>query len=129
MNLAISLGILLVLLALLYIGTSLIIFAIVCVVSFTISIIYSLNGLLITLLGILALVSLALSVKPLRQKHISAPFFSMFKKMLPQLSDTEQEAIDAGTVWWDGQLFSGKPDWKSLIKIEIPAIQYLYTML
>ena len=122
MNLAISLTILLVLLGLLYLGTSLIIFAIACVVSFIISIIYSLNGLLITLLGILALVSLAFSVKPLRQKYISAPFFSMFKKMLPPLSDTEQEAIDAGTVWWDGQLFSGNPDWKSLIKIEKPKL-------
>ncbi len=122
MNLAISLTILLVLLGLLYIGTSLIIFAIACVVSFIISIIYSLNGLLITLLGILALVSMAFTLKPLRQKHISAPFFSMFKKMLPPLSDTEQEAIDAGTVWWDGQLFSGNPDWASLIKIEKPGL-------
>ena len=35
--------------------------------------------------------------------------------MLPQISATEQEAIDAGTVWWDGELFSGRPDWNKLL--------------
>ena len=38
----------------------------------------------------------------------------MFRKILPQMSSTEKEALDAGTVWWDGDLFSGKPDWKKL---------------
>ena len=31
------------------------------------------------------------------------------------MSQTEQEALDAGTVWWDGELFSGKPDWNKLL--------------
>ncbi len=35
--------------------------------------------------------------------------------MLPQISQTEQEALDAGTVWWDSDLFSGKPDWNKLL--------------
>ncbi len=122
MSLVMSLIIIVVLLALLYLGPSLLIFTIACFVGFLLSIYYSLHGLLITLLGILALVNLALSMKPLRQKYISTPFFSLFKKMLPSLSDTEKEAIDAGTVWWDGQLFSGDPDWKSLIKIEKPGL-------
>ncbi len=122
MSLIVSLIIIVVLLGLLYMGPSLIIFTIACFAGFLLSIYYSLHGLLITLLGILALVNLALSMKPLRQKYISTPFFSLFKKMLPALSDTEQEAIDAGTVWWDGQLFSGDPDWKSLIKIEKPGL-------
>jgi len=118
----VSLIIIVVLLALLYLGSSLLIFTIACFVGFLLSIYSSLHGLLITFLGILALVSLAFLMKPLRQKYISTPFFSMFKKMLPPLSDTEKEAIDAGTVWWDGQLFSGNPDWKSLIKIEKPGL-------
>ena len=122
MSLGISLIIVVVLLGLLYLGPSLIIFTIACFAGFLLSLYYSLHGLFISLLGVLALVNLALLMKPLRQKYISTPFFSLFKKMLPALSDTEQEAIDAGTVWWDGQLFSGKPDWKSLIKIEKPGL-------
>ncbi|MEE8233657.1 MAG: acyl-CoA dehydrogenase, partial [Gammaproteobacteria bacterium] len=122
MSLIVSLIIIVVLLALLYLGSSLLIFTIACFAGFLLSIYYSLHGLLITSLGILALVSVAFLIKPLRQKYLSTPFFSLFKKMLPALSDTEKEAIDAGTVWWDGQLFSGDPDWKSLIKIEKPGL-------
>jgi len=85
MSLVMSLIIIVVLLALLYLGPSLLIFTIACFVGFLLSIYYSLHGLLITLLGILALVNLALSMKPLRQKYISTPFFSLFKKMLPSL--------------------------------------------
>ena len=122
MTMSISLIIIVVLLCLLFQGSSLLVFTIACFVGLLLSIYYSLHGLLITILGILALVCLAFLMKPLRRQFISAPFFSLFKKMLPALSDTEQEAIDAGTVWWDGQLFSGKPDWKSLIRIEKPRL-------
>ena len=40
-----------------------------------------------------------------------------FRKVLPPLSTTEQQALDAGTVWWDGELFSGRPDWRQLLSI------------
>jgi len=103
-TMSISLIIIVVLLGLLFQGSSLLIFTIACFVGLLLSIYFSLHGLLITVLGVLALVSLAFLMKPLRRQFISAPFFSIFKKMLPPLSDTEQEAIDAGTVWWDGQL-------------------------
>jgi acyl-CoA dehydrogenase len=49
-------------------------------------------------------------IPPLRRAVISAPILKIFRKVLPQISATEQEAIDAGTVWWDGELFSGHPD-------------------
>jgi acyl-CoA dehydrogenase len=121
-TMCISLIIIVLLLGFLFQGSSLLIFTIACFVGLLLSIYSPLHGLFITLLGILALLCLAFLMKPLRRQYISAPFFSLFKKMLPPLSDTEQEAIDAGTVWWDGQLFSGKPDWKSLIKIEKPRL-------
>ena len=35
--------------------------------------------------------------------------------MLPAMSDTEREALEAGTVWWDGELFTGRPDWPKLL--------------
>ncbi|ENJ6168240.1 acyl-CoA dehydrogenase [Vibrio cholerae] len=50
----------------------------------------------------------------LRRKWISDPAFKMFKKVLPPLSQTEKEAMEAGSVWWDGELFSGKPDFTKL---------------
>ncbi|MGO3798588.1 MAG: acyl-CoA dehydrogenase [Vibrio casei] len=50
----------------------------------------------------------------LRQKWISDPAFKWFKQVLPPLSSTEREAMEAGSVWWDGQLFSGSPNWQTL---------------
>lgn len=55
-----------------------------------------------------------------RRQSISAPLLGWFRKVLPPLSDTEQEALDAGTVWWDGELFSGRPDWGKLHNFPIP---------
>ncbi|MBM7455634.1 hypothetical protein HNR62_001506 [Oceanisphaera litoralis] len=51
----------------------------------------------------------------LRKKWISGPAFATFKKILPPLSETEREAMEAGSVWWDGELFGGKPDWSTLM--------------
>ena len=51
----------------------------------------------------------------LRRNVVSGIAFNIFRKVLPHISDTEQEAIDAGTVWWDGELFSGNPDWNKLL--------------
>lgn len=51
----------------------------------------------------------------LRKKWISGPAFKTFKKILPPLSATEREAMEAGSVWWDGELFRGKPDWSKLM--------------
>ncbi|RJX73603.1 acyl-CoA dehydrogenase [Vibrio sinensis] len=58
----------------------------------------------------------------LRQKWISDPAFKMFKKVLPPLSETEKEAMEAGSVWWDGELFSGKPDFSKLHQYPKPTL-------
>ncbi|MFN5541351.1 MAG: acyl-CoA dehydrogenase [Betaproteobacteria bacterium] len=55
--------------------------------------------------------------KALRVALLSSPMFSTYKKLLPQMSSTEQEALEAGTVWWDGDLFSGKPDWNKWLAV------------
>jgi len=52
-----------------------------------------------------------------RKSYISKPAFEWFRKALPRMSQTEKEALQAGTVWWDGELFSGTPDWDKLINI------------
>lgn len=59
---------------------------------------------------------LPFSISSLRSKLISARLFRIFKKILPTMSTTEQEALEAGTVWWDGDLFSGSPDWNKLLQ-------------
>jgi acyl-CoA dehydrogenase len=57
------------------------------------------------------------NIKSLRIAVLSAPIFAIYKKLLPQMSSTEQEALEAGTVWWDGDLFSGKPDWNKWLAV------------
>ncbi|MDA0110018.1 acyl-CoA dehydrogenase [Vibrio sp. La 4.2.2] len=58
----------------------------------------------------------------LRRKWISDPAFKMFKKVLPPLSATEKEAMEAGSVWWDGELFSGTPNFKTLHQYPKPTL-------
>ncbi|MDD4913122.1 MAG: acyl-CoA dehydrogenase [Sideroxydans sp.] len=58
---------------------------------------------------------LILGVPFLRRLLISGFVLKVFRKILPQVSQTEQEALDAGTVWWDGELFSGRPHWSKLL--------------
>ena len=77
------------------------------------------NGALWT---VLIAVSAILLVQPLRRALVSDPLLGVFRKALPQVSQTEQEALDAGTVWWDGDLFSGKPDWNKLLSYRRPAL-------
>ena len=56
-------------------------------------------------------------VTSIRHQYITQPLLAFYKKVMPEMSRTEQEAIDAGTVWWDGDIFSGKPDWDKLHRI------------
>lgn len=80
-------------------------------------------GLLATLLaGALAAMLIFVCIIPLRRRFISNPLFHWFKKALPNLSATEQQALDAGTVWWDAELFSGKPDWRILLNAPKPGL-------
>lgn len=67
-------------------------------------------------------VAIPLNIPDLRRDSVSKPLFSWFKKVLPPISDTEQEALDAGTVWWDGELFSGRPDWDRLHSFPKPTL-------
>jgi acyl-CoA dehydrogenase len=53
-----------------------------------------------------------------RKYYISSRLFAVFKKAVPSISTTEHEAISAGDIWWDAQLFSGFPDWKVLFEAE-----------
>lgn len=62
----------------------------------------------------LAIVLFPLVFTPLRISFFSAPGLKAFRKVMPSMSTTEKEAIDAGTTWWEGDLFRGSPDWQKL---------------
>ena len=64
--------------------------------------------------AVFVVVAAVLNLAPLRRALISDRLLTVYRKILPPMSQTEQEAIDAGTVWWEGELFSGKPDWNVL---------------
>src|SRR4030095_9381891 len=50
-----------------------------------------------------------------RRDFISKPIFSWARGVLPAMSDTEREALEAGDVWWDADIFTGNPDWSKLL--------------
>ncbi|MCI4236711.1 acyl-CoA dehydrogenase FadE [Dickeya dianthicola] len=70
----------------------------------------------------LGLLLVPLLATPLRQRFISAPALTAFRRVMPPMSKTEKEAIDAGTTWWEGELFRGAPDWHTLHAYPRPAL-------
>ena len=77
---------------------------------------------LLALLAPLAAIAAILAVPPLRRALVSNRVLAIFRKVMPPMSDTEATAINAGTVWWDGDLFSGKPDWSKLLAFPKPVL-------
>ncbi|MBM5414545.1 acyl-CoA dehydrogenase family protein, partial [Vibrio parahaemolyticus] len=62
------------------------------------------------------------AVSGIRQSLISRKALTLFKTVLPAMSQTEKEALDAGTVWWEAELFKGKPEWEKLHAIQAPKL-------
>lgn len=58
----------------------------------------------------------------LRRSLITRPIYSWAAGVMPALSQTEREAIEAGDVWWDAALFTGDPDWSELLAFPKPAL-------
>ena len=80
------------------------------------------NTILLVLAAIAAAGTVLVLVRPLRRALISRSMFATYRKVLPQMSETERDALEAGTVWWDGELFRGKPDWKKLLAYPTPKL-------
>jgi acyl-CoA dehydrogenase len=74
------------------------------------------------LLALGLIVGVILFVPPVRRALISDRVLQIFRKILPKISQTEQEALDAGTVWWEGELFSGAPNWYKLLAYPKPKL-------
>jgi acyl-CoA dehydrogenase len=57
-----------------------------------------------------------------RREKLTKPLLAVYRKMLPTMSDTEREALEAGNVGWDGELFSGMPQWERLMSYPAPKL-------
>jgi acyl-CoA dehydrogenase len=63
-----------------------------------------------------------LNVENLRRDLLTRRVIGIYRRMLPRMSKTEQDALEAGNVWWDGELFSGMPDWRKLLRLPPPKL-------
>lgn len=71
---------------------------------------------------VLGAVAIPLNIDILRKERLSKPFLDIYRKMLPALSHTEQVALEAGTVGWEGELFAGNPNWNTLLEMKWPEL-------
>ncbi|MET0225715.1 MAG: acyl-CoA dehydrogenase [Dokdonella sp.] len=67
---------------------------------------------------VLVTLALVFGLPPLRRTLVSRFAMPRFAKVLPRLGDTERIALEAGSVWWDGDLFAGMPDWQKLLDFQ-----------
>ncbi|MEQ4616870.1 MAG: acyl-CoA dehydrogenase [Corticimicrobacter sp.] len=77
-------------------------------------------GWIVLLLVVLGAV--VLGIPAIRKPLLSRPLLGKFRRILPQMSDTERDALEAGTVWWEGELFRGRPDWDKLLAFPKPQL-------
>ena len=70
----------------------------------------------------LVLVLILINIVPLRRSRLSKPLLNVYKRMVPKMSKTEKEALEAGGVWWEGELFSGMPNWDVLMTMPQPEL-------
>ncbi|TEA76816.1 acyl-CoA dehydrogenase [Allopusillimonas ginsengisoli] len=66
--------------------------------------------------------AVVLGTQPLRTRLLTRPIYRLYRKILPQMSDTERDALEAGSVWWEAELFRGKPDWSRLMAVPRPSL-------
>lgn len=63
-----------------------------------------------------------LNISKLRFKYLSKPILTMYRKMMPTMSNTEREALTAGSVGWEGDIFRGNPNWEKLLTFPRPTL-------
>ena len=68
------------------------------------------------------LIAVPLNIPIVRRRWISDRMLALFRRIMPVMSKTEREALEAGTVWWEGELFSGRPDWRRLLNMPAPRL-------
>src|SRR5256884_2051745 len=76
----------------------------------------------VVLATVFLVVAAVLNIPLIRRKVFTDHVLAVYRRILPDMSQTEKEAIDAGTVWWDADLFSGRPDWDKLLAVRAPRL-------
>src|SRR5690606_30223889 len=71
---------------------------------------------------VLGVVALFYFEDNLRRKRLTLPVYRFFQRVLPPMSDTEQEALEAGDTWWEADLFKGAPDWREWLSMPFPQL-------
>ncbi len=107
-----------------YLGTRLLTWSITCAaILMAFTVLGSIHWGLIGLGWLLLLaITIPLNMPVLRQQYLTRHMLDAYLKMTPKLSATEQIALDAGTVGWEGELFTGRPKWKQLLKRRTPEL-------
>jgi acyl-CoA dehydrogenase len=72
------------------------------------------------LLSLLVVVPVLLAlVGPLRRLVLTRPMMAFYRRAMPDISETERAALEAGSTWWDAALFTGRPDWNQLLRFPV----------
>ncbi|WP_429187091.1 acyl-CoA dehydrogenase FadE [Aeromonas veronii] len=114
------LGVILVIGALAYRRASLFISTLVTGAALVLGAIYGHVPLLVW--ALFAVIAIPLNLVEFRRNQITKPLFKIYKSIMPEMSRTEKEAIEAGTTWWEADLFAGNPDWKKLHAIPVSTL-------
>ena len=120
MTLDLLLGALLLALVLLYFGRGLLAWTAPIALLF---VVWACRGidhaaLFVVLAAAFASLAVVLGYAPARRSLVSGRILGFLAPIFPRMSDTEKTALEAGTVWWDAELFSGSPDWKKLLDFQ-----------
>lgn len=78
-----------------------------------------LGGIAAWILWLLFIPLALLNVESLRVSVLSKPMLAYVKRILPPMSQTERDAIESGTAWWEAELFRGEPEWSRLLNHEV----------
>lgn len=114
------LGVILVIGAMAYRRASLLTSTLATAVALVIGTFYGQVPLLVWVL--FALVAIPLNLVEFRRNQLTRPLFKLYKSIMPEMSRTEKEAIEAGTTWWEADLFAGNPNWKKLHAIPVATL-------
>jgi alkylation response protein AidB-like acyl-CoA dehydrogenase len=71
---------------------------------------------------VLAVVAFFYFARDLRIKYLTTPIYDFFQRVLPPMNQTEMEALEAGDVWWEAELFQGDPDWREFAAYPAPGL-------
>ena len=106
-----------------YVGAPLLVWTAVVTVAYAALLVAGLLGTAgAAILGVPLLLLLAFNIVTLRRGVLTRGLFERFKAVMPEMSQTERDALEAGDTWWETEMFRGRPNWKQLL--DFPRTEY-----